>query len=116
MRAVVDGQVQGVGAGAAVGVGIIIGIDARGGVGLSLPGVALTSRVDNDIMCAVVDGQVQRVGAGTGADESVEGISACGGVGLAVPCVALADGEGGHDGYHGVAGGGHRHTEVVEIG
>ena len=88
VRAVVDGQMQGIHTSATVGVGVVVGVGARGGVGLAVavrPGEAFAGGIGHGVVCAVVDGQVQSVNAGTPVGIGVVvGVSARGGVGLAV--------------------------------
>ena len=60
--AVVDGKMQSVNAGATLGVGVVVGVSARGGVGLAVavcPSEAFAGSLGHGVVCAVVDGQVQ---------------------------------------------------------
>ena len=63
MRTVEYGQVQRVGAFAAVGVLVIIGVNARSRVGFTVPDKTLASRFGFGVMRAVEDSQVQRIDA-----------------------------------------------------
>ena len=56
VRAVVDGQVEGVGTFTVVGVVVLVDIRARGGVRRAVPGEVFASRFGLNIVCAVVDG------------------------------------------------------------
>ena len=62
MGAIVDGQVEGVGTGAALLVFVRIDICAARGVFRAVPREALAGRLGLDIVGAVVDGQVEGVG------------------------------------------------------
>ncbi len=53
---------QGIHTGATVGVGVVVGVGSRGGVGLAVavrPGEAFAGSLGHGVVCAVVDGQVQ---------------------------------------------------------
>ena len=60
VRAVEDGQVQGIDAGAAVGVGIVVGVGAGLCVSRVVPEIALAGNRGFSVMRAVVDNEVQR--------------------------------------------------------
>ena len=59
----VDGEVERVGAGAVVGVGVAVGVDARGCIVCAMPVVTVTGLLLIAVVCAVVDGEVQVDGA-----------------------------------------------------
>ena len=65
VRAIVDGEFQGVNAGTSRISGVVVLVCTRCGVGCAVPRVALTRSFCLDIMCAVVDGEFQSVNART---------------------------------------------------
>ena len=69
VRVVVDGEVQGVDAGAVLGIGVVVGVVAGEGVVLmvvmAIPVVEVAHRGVEYQMAAVTDVEIQRIGAGT---------------------------------------------------
>ena len=59
MCAVVDGEVECVHTGAAVGIGVFVGVCVRGIVSIAVPLELLANGGVNHIVCAVVDGEVK---------------------------------------------------------
>ncbi len=116
-------QVEGVGAGAAGGVGIVIGVDACSGVGAVVPDVGYAAGgVVHHVVGAVVDGQVQgghAVAAGGGGHVARVGAAAA--VGGAAPEVAATcrhgivarEGGGGEVGREGAV---LRHRDGARVG
>ena len=111
--AVVDGQVERVGAGTSLGVGVVVGVDTGNGVRGAVPGVAVTGGHGLGVVGAVVNRQVQGDHTVRTVDivvgpHVVPGL----GVGPAVPSVAFAGGGGE------LVGGGVVHGEVegVDLG
>ena len=74
----IDGQDEGVGAGAVGGIGVIKCVDARGGVGGAVPCVTVAGNLCVSVMSGGVNGQIERVdiGAGRAGLAVVEGIGA----------------------------------------
>ena len=66
--AVVDGQLQCVHTGTAVGVVVMLLVSSGCSVSLTVPSEALARGLSHDSVCAVVDGQFQRVHAGAAVD------------------------------------------------
>ena len=64
MRATLDGQLEGVGAGAVKLVGILVDIDTCGSVVSTMPGVAVACGLREDVVGAPLEGQLEGVGAG----------------------------------------------------
>ena len=60
-----NGQVEGVGAGTAVGVGVVVGVGACSCIWGTVPSVAFTSRLAKSVVGPVVDGQIEGVGTST---------------------------------------------------
>ena len=92
---VVNGQVERVGAFAAVSVVVVVGVVAAGVVGRAVPYVAFAGHHCFGIVCAVVDGEVERdsaVGVVNGLE--VLYVVTAGGVNGIVPGVRLASGGG----------------------
>ena len=58
---VVDGQVQGVSAGATVNVGICISVSACSVIGGSMPSVAVASNIRVAVICTLENSQIQCV-------------------------------------------------------
>ena len=86
----VDGQMQCVGTGTILGVGVVEGVVSGGDVLSSVPCVVVTSRIGIGEVVAVVDGQMQCVGTGTVLSiRVVEGVVSRCIVGVAVPCVVV---------------------------
>ena len=103
VRAVVNGEVQGVGAGAAITVVVVVDVGAAFGVsqsGTSCPGVVLAFGDGGHVVRTVVNGEVQCVGAGTTiAVVVVVDVGSALGVGQTrsrCPGVGFAFGDGGH--------------------
>ena len=61
-----NGEVQCIRAGAAESVGIVIGVDARSGIGGAVPGIVLTGILVVAVVGAVVQGKVECDGAVAG--------------------------------------------------
>ena len=89
--AAVDGQVERVDIGA-IGIHtVIIGIDSRSGIDLSIPAVAVACRHIIGGVVLRADGEMQGVGAGAApCIIIVVGVSAVGCIGLPMPCEAVA--------------------------
>ena len=88
---VVNGQVEGIGAFAAVSVVVVVGVVAAGGVGCAVPQVAFAGHRRFGIVCALVDGQMER---DSGVRAVLVGISPLiitrSGVGPSIPIVGFA--------------------------
>ena len=92
---VVNGQVERVGAFAAVSVVVVVGVVAAGVIGRAVPHVAFAFHHRFGIVCAVVDGQMESDGAvGVVNGLEVLHIVTAGGVNGIVPGVRLASGGG----------------------
>ena len=92
---VVNGQVERVGAFAAVSIAVVVGVVAAGVVGRAVPHVAFAFHHRFGIVCAVVDGQMESDGAvGVVNGLEVLHIVTAGGVNGIVPGVRLASGGG----------------------
>ena len=94
-RRVVDGQMQGVGAGTSLGVGVVVGVDTGSGVRGAVPCVAVAGGDVLGIVGAVVNRQVQGNDTVRAVDVVV-GPHVVSGLGVrpAVPSVAFAGGGG----------------------
>ena len=55
---IVDREVECIGAGATLLVGVIEGVDARGSVSIVVPGVGVASILEEALVCALVDCQI----------------------------------------------------------
>ena len=89
-----DGEQQGVHAGAAIIVSVVVGVSAAFRVIVPVPGVVVADRLAFRVVRAVVDGQLQRIHlrAAVGI-EVAKGVVATGGVSRTVssrPSIALA--------------------------
>ena len=91
VRAVVNRQLQRIGAGTAVSVVVMVFVSAGCGVSRPMPSVALANRLCLHIMRAVIDGQHQRVEGRASADTCVGVVvGARRVVGGAMPSIAVA--------------------------